>query len=151
MTFFMVIKKQHLFILSVLFALFCSFKAVGATYAAKDKIEAFWHGGWYKAVIERVEKENLYRVHFYGYWASREELLPSELIRKIPERYYPDPSTLKEGDKVEFLEGDHWRPAVFVEMQKSKALVRFTDPRQRIEKLLPLQYLWKVPEEGKEK
>lgn len=134
----------------VLIGFLISFKAGAASYAVTDKVEAFWHGGWYKAVIERVEKENLYRVHFYGYWASREEVLAADLIRPIPERHYPEASSLKEGDNIEFLEGDHWHPAVFVEMQKSKALIRYFDPRQRIEKLLPLQYLWKPSENSKE-
>lgn len=138
--------KTRLILFTLIGFLF-SFKARAEGYAAKDNVEAFWRGGWYKASIERVEKENLYRVHFYGYWASREESLGANLIRPIPERHYPEPSTLKEGDSIEFLEGDHWRPAVFVEMQQSKALIRYSDARQRMEKLLPIQYLWKVPEE----
>jgi hypothetical protein len=137
-------------ILFALIGFLTVFEARAASYVKGDKVEAFWHGGWYKAEIERIEGENLYRVHFQGYWSSREELFPPDLIRPIPDRNYPEASSLKEGDALEFLEKDHWRPAVFLQMQKSKAWIRYTDQKKRREKSISLKYLWKPSENPQE-
>lgn len=126
----------------LLFSIFLlPFSLSAQTYSRGDKVEALWQGSWYKATIEQVMKENLYKVHFSGYWASREEIIPSERVRKIAERNQPDLNSLKPGMRVEFLEGDHWRPATFVEMNNKKALLRFADGESQKELWITLNRL----------
>jgi len=128
-------------------------------YLKGDRVEALWHGAWYKGVIERVEKSGeLYRVSFYGYWHDRDETLPPERLRPIPKkREYPHPSELKAGDAIEFLEGgDHWRPAVFVELNGKKAKVRWADGQSTREEEIYWTRLFKptssmIPKEEAEK
>lgn len=116
------------------------------TYVKGDKIEAFWQGSWSKAnILGPSSKTGYYRVHFNGYWASREELLPLDKIRPISQHTQPDLNALKKGDAVEVLEGDHWKPATFVEAQGKKALVRYADGEAHQEKLVPIGHLAQVP------
>ncbi len=136
-------KKIILFLLFFVSLLPASLFA--QTYAKGDKVEVLWHGAWYKSRIERVEKEGYYRVHFMGYWASREEIVPSERIRNIIPRTQPDLNSLKMGSPVEFLEGDHWRPATFVELDGKKAVIRYTDGEAQKEQKILTNLLSIVP------
>ena len=97
------------------------------TYSKGERVEAFWQGSWYKSNVLENVKPGFYKIHFDGYWASREEVLPQDRIRPIAQRTQPDLNSLKSGDKIEFLEGDHWKPAAFVELQGKKALIRYAD------------------------
>lgn len=119
--------------------------ASASAFSKGDKIEVLWHGAWYKALVEQVAKDNLYKVSFYGYWHDRDEYVPTDRMRRIPERKYPSPSDLKEGDHLEFLDDDHWRPVVFVEMVGSKAKLRYADGEKQREELVPIYKLWKAP------
>lgn len=115
------------------------------SYAKGDSVEGFWHGAWYKANIREIMREGYYKVHFNGYWASREEVLPADRLRPLPTRTQPDLNTLKSGGAIEFLEGDHWRPATFVELQGRKALIRYADGQSQKEGLVPIGHLSAVP------
>jgi hypothetical protein len=106
-------------------------------------VEALWHGAWYRGVIEQSYKEDRYKVSFYGYWHSRDEIMPSGRIRKIPKREYPQLSDLKAGETVEFMENDHWRPGVFVEVRNKKALVRYADGEKTKETEVSPYGLWR--------
>ena len=114
-------------------------------YSRGDKVEALWHGAWYRGVIEQSYKENRYKVSFYGYWHSRDEIMPLERIRKVPKREYPQLSDMKAGDAVEFMEDDHWRPGVFVEARKYKALIRYADGEKTKETEVYYMKLWRPP------
>jgi agenet domain-containing protein len=116
-----------------------------SSYSKGDKVEALWHGAWYRGVIEQSYKEDRYKVSFYGYWHSRDEIMPSQRIRKIPKREYPQLSDMKAGEAVEFMEDDHWRPGVFVEARKYKALIRYADGEKTKETEVSYMKLWKPP------
>ncbi|MFO1519806.1 MAG: hypothetical protein U1F57_09125 [bacterium] len=135
--------KMKKILLLVLFLLFSKSAFSAETYAKGDEVEALWHGP-YKALIWHVMKEDLYKVHFYGYWHNRDEIMRSDLLRKRPKRESPAESDLKSGDAVEFMQGDHWKPAVFVEMQGKKALLRYADGEKTREERVPVYKLWKV-------
>lgn len=126
-------------------SLHCPFSLFAQTYNKGDKVEVLWQGAWQKARIEHVMKENLYKVHFSGYWASREEIVSPDRIRPIAERGRPNVGNLKSGEAIEFLEGDHWRPAIFVEASDNKVLVRYADGVKDKEKWIPASHLSIVP------
>lgn len=126
--------KKILFFLFILLLL--PFSLFAQSYAKGDKVEVLWHGSWYKADIEQIMKEGYYKVHFMGYWASREETVPKDRIRNILVRTQPDLNTLKSGDAVEFQEGDHWKPATFVELNGKKAVIRYTDGESQKEQII---------------
>lgn len=134
-------KKTALFFFLLLCIYLSPFSLFAQTYSKGDKVEVLWQGAWYKSNIEQVMKENLYKVHFSGYWASREEIVPPERIRPIAERGRPNPNNLKSGDAIEFLEGDHWRPATFVEVNGNKVLVRYADGQSQKEKWILAKHL----------
>jgi len=137
-------KKILLLSFALLIAL--SFSPLFAqTYAKGDQVEGFWHGAWYKANIREIMKEGYYKVHFNGYWASREEVLSADKLRPLPARTQPDLNALKSGSAIEFLESDHWRPATFVELQGKKALIRYADGQSQKEGLVPIGHLSVVP------
>lgn len=115
------------------------------SYSKGEKVEILSQGSWYKGNIEQVMKENSYKVHFSGYWASREEIVTPDRLRPIRERGRPNPADLKSGESIEFLEGDHWRVATFVESDGSKVLVRFTEGEKQKEKWIPAKHLSLVP------
>ncbi|GEM_PF-2395700 len=131
--------------LFVLMSLIWSLPLLAQTYAKGDKVEALWHGSWYKSTIEQIMKENLYKVHFTGYWASREEFLGPERLRPIAARTQPDWNILKSGDAVEFLEGDHWHPAIFVERNDKRALIRYADGESQKEERIAINRISVVP------
>ncbi len=121
------------------------FTLFAQSYAKGDKVEVLWHGAWYKSTIEQIIREGYYKVHFMGYWSSREEVVPTERIRNIAARTQPDLNTLKAGNKVEFLEGDHWRPATLVELNGKRAVIRYTDGESQKEQTILTNHLSVVP------
>jgi len=119
-------------------------QASSSTYSKGDKVEALWQGAWYKGTIMNRDKENYYEVHFDGYWHSRNEVLPTDRIRMPASRAIPDPADLKTGDAVEIYQGDHYKPAVFVEAKNKSAVVRFADGNKTKEERVPLHKVSKV-------
>jgi len=140
----MTMKKISLFLILLSFS-FLPSSLLAQGFAKGDKVEVLWHGAWYKSTIEQIMREGYYKVHFMGYWASREEVVPTERIRNIAARTQPDLNALKSGNKVEFLEGDHWRPATLVELNGKKAVIRYTDGESQKEQAVLTSRLSIVP------
>lgn len=133
--------KKLSFVFSFFLLTLSAIPLFAQTYSKGERVEAFWQGSWYKSNVLEVVKPGFYRIHFDGYWASRAEVLPQDLVRPLPQRSQPDLNTLKSGDKIEFMEGDHWKPAVFVEFQGKKALVRYADGEKHKDKLIKASHM----------
>lgn len=113
---------------------------LSGVYFKGDEVEVMWEGAWYKANIEDVMKDvmeaSTYRVHFKGYWHSRDQVVKPDKIRVV-KHASPDPSDLKAGETIEVFRGDHYKPGVFVELKKDKALIRFTEGDKTKEEWVP--------------
>jgi hypothetical protein len=130
----------------VLMCMLITAQVRAGSYQMGEKVEALWHGSWYEGTIEQVPKNDRYQIGFYGSWGNREETFSPDRIREIPTRASPEIAELKSGDEVEFLEGNHWRPAVFAEVKKEKALLRYADAEKSTEQWVVLKRVWKVPQ-----
>ncbi|MFO1520414.1 MAG: hypothetical protein U1F57_12260 [bacterium] len=117
---------------------------ISGLYYPKDKIEILWQGGWYKGEIMYREKPGFYKVHYDGYWHSRDEIVPVGNIRKPSKRVSVILTELKPGDAVELMDGDHYRPGAFVEAKDGKAVVKFKDGDKFKEEKVPPHKLTQV-------
>ncbi len=125
-----------LFLICLFFLLPFSLKA--ESFVPGQAVEVLWKGVWFKAEIEKLLDEDLYRVKFYGEWKNQNETVAAERLRKPPVRQAPDWSKIKKGEAVEIFEFDHWRPALFVEIRMYQALLRYADGLKMKEDLFPL-------------
>jgi len=133
-------KIKFLFITFLFISMLTS---LAFAFEINEKVEVLWQGSWYKAQILNSEKNNFYKVHFTGYWNSRNENVLKDRIRPIVEKHYPELASLKSGDTVEFMEKDHWREATVVEKDENKLLLRYADGKGMKEKWISYLKTWK--------
>ncbi|MEO7672718.1 MAG: agenet domain-containing protein [Pyrinomonadaceae bacterium] len=83
-----------------------------------ERVEVFTANNWYKAFIKDFQN-NLFRVHYYGYFDDKEELVKTEQIRASRPKQY------KVGDKVEVEWKKEWYPAGILAVRGGAHLITY--------------------------
>jgi hypothetical protein len=85
-----------------------------------ERIEAFDGFDWYRAIITAT-KNDLFRVHFYGYYDDQDEYVDATAIRPVTPKHF------KIGDKVEAESSGEWYRAKVLDVKGGAHLVAYED------------------------
>jgi hypothetical protein len=83
-----------------------------------ERIEAFDGYDWYRAIITD-SKNDLYRVHYYGYYDDQDEYVDAKAIRTVVPKHF------KKGDRVEAESFGEWYPAKILDVKGGAHYVSF--------------------------